>query len=91
MIIKSPPLLTPAEASELTGYYTGTLAKLERTGVITAVRTPLGHRRYHAESIQALIIERGRIVARPVPIRLDGCTCQAIAGSHAHGCPWSAR
>ncbi len=32
-----------------------------------------------------------RLTARPEPIRLDGCTCQAIAGSHAHGCQWSAR
>jgi RecJ-like exonuclease len=26
---------------------------------------------------------------RPAPMRLDGCTCRAIAGSHAASCQWA--
>ena len=34
--------------------------------------------------------QSGRCACIYMP-RLDGCICQAIAGSHAHGCQWSAR
>jgi hypothetical protein len=50
-----------------------------------------GPPRYTAteRAIQAEMQATAAYAGRPVPVRLDGCTCRAIAGSHAASCQWA--
>ncbi|NEO44302.1 MAG: IS607 family transposase [Moorea sp. SIO4A3] len=47
--------LTPIEAQERFGYHPRTLARWAETGKIECIRSPGGHRRYLASSIEQLI------------------------------------
>jgi hypothetical protein len=46
------------------------------------------HRRHGQDACQPCK-DAHAAYARPEPMRLDGCTCHAIAGSHASGCQWA--
>ena len=50
-----PAFIPPAEAVRLTGLSADTLARYAHDGIVTAIRTPGGHRRYSRESIESLI------------------------------------
>jgi excisionase family DNA binding protein len=53
-------LLTPRQAAELLGVNTNTLARWVRAGMLPAVTTPGGHRRYRRADVRALSQERKR-------------------------------
>jgi hypothetical protein len=47
-----------------------------------------------ADVVATLTVIAPRILVMdvtPEPVRLDGCSCKVIHGSHAHSCQWSAR
>ncbi len=47
-------LLSPAEAAKALGVHVNTLTRWARNGLINAVRTPGGHRRYWEDEVQAI-------------------------------------
>jgi len=47
-------LLSPAEAAAVLKVHRNTLARLEKRGELTALRTLGGHRRYRAAAVEAL-------------------------------------
>lgn len=53
-------LLTPRQAAELLGVNTNTLARWVRAGLLSAVTTPGGHRRYQRADVHTLLTERER-------------------------------
>lgn len=50
-----PRLLTPGEVAELFGVDPRTVTRWARAGKLHPLRTPGGHRRYHASEVQDLI------------------------------------
>ncbi len=56
-------LLTPAEVSQKFRVHPKTVTRWVKAGKLTAVRTPGGHRRYHADQVDALLAQ----VADPAP------------------------
>jgi excisionase family DNA binding protein len=49
-------LLQPREVAELFGVRTTTIARWARDGILTAIPTPGGHRRYRRTEITAIVI-----------------------------------
>ena len=56
-------LLTPSEVASLFRVGIRTVGKWARTGRLTSVRTPGGHRRYRASEVEALLGETQAVVA----------------------------
>jgi hypothetical protein len=76
----------PCTVSGPDGYHLGRFMRAERRGLITRAEL--------ARVVSGFVVIGSHVIVldvAPEPIRLDGCTCQAIRGSHAHGCPWSAQ
>ncbi|MCG7596302.1 helix-turn-helix domain-containing protein [Mycobacterium sp. PSTR-4-N] len=48
-------LLPPAQSAQLIGVSVDTLKRWEKSGRITAVRTPTGHRRFWRSDVLALL------------------------------------
>lgn len=51
----APDYLTPGQAAAIAGVTTRTIYRYGTAGRITFVVLPTGHRRYHRESIEALV------------------------------------
>ncbi|MBU8816391.1 MerR family transcriptional regulator [Mycolicibacterium goodii] len=51
----SGEFLAPSEAAALIGISRDTIKRWEKSGRITAMRTPLGHRRYRRSDVEALL------------------------------------
>lgn len=54
-LVSEGEYLAIGEAAALIGVSTDTLRRWERSGRITAVRTPTGHRRFKRSDIEALL------------------------------------
>ncbi|MCW2930002.1 MAG: binding domain, excisionase family [Actinomycetia bacterium] len=52
---ETQPLLTPGEVAELFRVDPKTVTRWARSGKITAIRTPGGHRRYRETEVRALL------------------------------------
>jgi excisionase family DNA binding protein len=50
-------LLPPAESAKLIGISRDTLKRWEKKGLITALRTPEGHRRFRRRDVEGLLTE----------------------------------
>jgi excisionase family DNA binding protein len=50
-----PGMLMPAEAARRLGVHRRTLAQWERDGILPALKTAGGHRRYREADVQALL------------------------------------
>jgi excisionase family DNA binding protein len=51
-------ILTPREAAEMLGVTTNTLARWVRSGGLSSLTTPGGHRRYQRADVRALLDEK---------------------------------
>lgn len=51
----TPRLMTPAEVSAAFGVDPKTVTRWARTGKLRAIRTPGGHRRYHADQVEEIL------------------------------------
>ena len=53
-------LLTVGEAATTAGVHVDTIKRWEKAGLITSLRTPVGHRRFRRSDVEALMgIEAG--------------------------------
>lgn len=50
-----PDLLSPREAAAIAGVTVRTMNRYADDGRVTFIRLPSGHRRYHRESVEALV------------------------------------
>lgn len=57
--------VTPQEASRITGQSISTLARYLRDGHVEGYTLPSGHRRYYADSVQAIIAPAGTPAPAP--------------------------
>jgi hypothetical protein len=76
----------PCTVSGPAGSHFARYQRAERRGFITSDQL--------AAVVATLTVIAPRILVMdvtPEPVRLDGCTCAPICGSHAHSCAWSAR
>lgn len=78
----------PCTVSGPAGDHLARYMRAERRGLISRAELAGVVRQLSAIAPSVLVLDPGEVTPEP---RLDGCTCQAIAGSHAHRCQWSAR
>lgn len=75
--VQVPDLLTPGEVAELLRVDVKTVARYAQTGLLQAIRTPGGHRRYSVSEINAL---RGAIASHETALSASQVTaiCDAL-------------
>lgn len=78
-------LLTPGEVAELLRVDVKTVSRYAQTGLLQAIRTPGGHRRYSVSQIEAL---RGKVADHETALSATQVTaiCDALTiGPDPHG------